>query len=266
MRATIRSPHGVTISYTKDGSGPPLVLVHGAFSDDITNWEFVWPALREKFTLYAIARRGRGGTDTTSDHSVEDEVRDTIALVDSIGEPVYLLGHSYGAHCVLAAASLVPARVRKLIAYEPSRADMVSADVLRALQDLGARGAWDDMAFTFFRDVIHVPLQELEALRASELWPPIVADAPASLQDIRALTAHDFRAERFSSLPMPVLLQTGSESVRDLYATDAIAAVVPYGRVEILEGQAHEGMTTAPDQYVASVSAFLLAETPLPAA
>ena len=259
--------HRVSRSHTrKTGSGPPLVLVHGAFSDDITNWEFVWPALRERFTLHAIARRGRGETDATSDHSLEDEVRDTIALVEAIGEPVHLLGHSYGAHCVLAVASLIPGSIRKVIAYEPAWPGLVPGDCLRRLQELGAAGEWSDMAFTFFRDVIRVPPEELEALRASELWPPIVADASASLQDIRALTAHDFRAQRFSALPMPVLLQTGSQSVRDLYATDAIAAVVPYGRVEILEGQAHEGMTTGPDQYVASVSAFLLAESPLPAA
>ena len=65
---------------------------------------------------------------------------------------------------------------------------------------------------TFFRDALHVPIEELEAVRASDLWPPIVADAPASLGDIRALTRYKFEAGRYRTLDIPVLLQIGSES------------------------------------------------------
>jgi pimeloyl-ACP methyl ester carboxylesterase len=105
---TINSDHGVTISYDKHGSGPPLVLVHGAFSDHKTNWEFVLPFFSQRFTVYAIARRGRGETDATKERRLEDEALDAAALIRSIGEPVFLLGHSYGAHVALGAASLVP--------------------------------------------------------------------------------------------------------------------------------------------------------------
>jgi pimeloyl-ACP methyl ester carboxylesterase len=81
----------------KYGGGPPLVLVHGAFSDHETNWEFVKPLFEKRFTTYAIARRGRGQTDMTEAHSLENESRDVVAVIQSIGEPVFLLGHSYGA-------------------------------------------------------------------------------------------------------------------------------------------------------------------------
>ena len=40
----ISSPTGATVSYERYGSGPPLVLVHGGFSDHHTNWEFVRPS------------------------------------------------------------------------------------------------------------------------------------------------------------------------------------------------------------------------------
>ena len=53
----IPSPAGVTGSYEKYGSGPPLVLVRGGFSDHKTNWEFVKPLFEKQFTVYAIARR-----------------------------------------------------------------------------------------------------------------------------------------------------------------------------------------------------------------
>jgi len=59
---------------------------------------------------------------------------------------------------------------------------------------------------------------------------------------------------------VPVLLQVGSESLRELYVTDALVAAQPDARVEVLAGQAHEGMTTAPAQYVASVLGFLRAD------
>jgi hypothetical protein len=55
-----------------------------------------------------------------------------------------------------------------------------------------------------------------------------------------------------------VLLQVGSESERDLYFTDALAAVLPDVRIEPLPGQAHEGMTTAPEMYAEAVTRFLL--------
>jgi pimeloyl-ACP methyl ester carboxylesterase len=42
-----------------------------------------------------------------------------VAVIQSIGEPVFLLGHSYGAHTALAPAAEVPDRVRKLVLYEP---------------------------------------------------------------------------------------------------------------------------------------------------
>jgi hypothetical protein len=48
------------------------VLVHGSFSDHHTNWEFVRPLFERQFTVYAIARRGRGETDATQGHSLDE--------------------------------------------------------------------------------------------------------------------------------------------------------------------------------------------------
>jgi pimeloyl-ACP methyl ester carboxylesterase len=108
-----------------------------------------------------------------------------------------------------------------------------------------------------------VPVHELEAVRASELWAPIVADAPASIHDITALTKYDFDAARYRDLDMQVLLQTGSESPRDLYVTDALAAALPRATIGVLPGQAHEGMTTAPDMYLEAIRTFLLESDPI---
>lgn len=75
---------------------------------------------------------------------------------------------------------------------------------------------------------------------------------------MRALDRHPFDATHFRGLTVPVLLQVGELSPRELYATDALAAVLRDVRVETLDGQAHEGMTTAPEPYARAVIRFLL--------
>lgn len=249
---------GVVASYAKRGEGPPLVLVHGSFSDHHTNWELVLPLLEQRFTVYALARRGRGETQDTIGHSLEDEAVDVATLIATIGEPAYVLGHSYGAHAALCAAAKAPERVRKLVLYEAPWPHIVSKEAIAKLESLASMGRWNDFAFTFFHDCLHVPAEELLALRETEFWPPIVEDAPASLGDIRALSRHDFVAARFRSLQRPVLLQRGSQSPRGLYVTDALAQMLPEARIEELAGQAHEGMTTAPALYAEAVTRFLL--------
>src|SRR5918999_2648791 len=158
----IPSPAGATVSYDEYGSGPPLVLVHGTFSDHRTNWEFVKPLFEKQFTAYAIARRGRGETDATEGHSLEDESGDVAAVIESVGEPVFLLGHSYGAHTALAAAAKVPDRVRKLVLYEAAWPRIVGKEALARLEELAQAGDWEGFAVTFFRDRISVPVDELD--------------------------------------------------------------------------------------------------------
>lgn len=114
----VRSRNATAISYETYGHGPPMVLVHGSFSDHRTNWNLVLPYFEKQFTVFTMARRGRGETDETEGHSVEDEQWDAAAVIQSVGESVFLLGHSYGAHVALGAAGLMPDNVRKLVLYE----------------------------------------------------------------------------------------------------------------------------------------------------
>ena len=63
-------------------------------------------------------RRGRGESGDTAEYNVERECEDVVAVAGTIGEPVVLLGHSYGAQIALEAARMI-SNLHKLILYEP---------------------------------------------------------------------------------------------------------------------------------------------------
>lgn len=196
------SSDGTPVSYDEYGAGPALVLVHGAFSDHDSNWELVRERFARSFRVHAIARRGRGATAGTIGHTLEDEACDVAAVIAAVGEPVLLLGHSYGAHVALVAAAMDPGHVRKLVLYEPARPSLLDAATMGVLEALAGAGDWEAFAVAFFRDGLRVPVAELDEVRRSELWPPIVADTRATLHDLRALARHAFRPERFAA-PRP---------------------------------------------------------------
>src|SRR6266566_416390 len=114
---TIRSTDGTPIAYQRSGQGSPLILVHGTTADH-TRWAPILPNLEQHFTVYAVDRRGRGESGDTEQYAIEREFEDIVALINSIDDPVFLLGHSYGAICSLEAARRTT-HVRKLVLYEP---------------------------------------------------------------------------------------------------------------------------------------------------
>jgi pimeloyl-ACP methyl ester carboxylesterase len=254
----IRTPAGHTVSYVVEGDGQPLVLVHGAFSDHVSNWVHVWPLLTRTFRVYAIARRGRGETSATEGHSIPDEADDVVEIMKSIGEPVILLGHSYGAHCALQAAALAPELVSKLVLYEAPWPSLLAPHHLESLETYASTRDWDGLASYFFLNLVSVPPDDLALYRASPDWAGVIADTPATLHDMRSLARATFDPARFGALAVPTRLQIGSESPRDLYVTDALVAALPNAAIDVLEGHAHEGMTTGPALYAERVRAFAL--------
>jgi len=101
----------------ESGEGPPLVLVHGTTGDH-GRWAPPLPALKEHFTVYSFDRRGRGESGDAPDYALAREFKDVVAVVESAGADVNLLGHSYGGVCALEAALLTD-RISKLVPYEP---------------------------------------------------------------------------------------------------------------------------------------------------
>jgi pimeloyl-ACP methyl ester carboxylesterase len=121
LRGAVASPDGVSIGLLTAGSGPALLLVHGGLGS-IDSWQSGWDSLTGQFQVTAMDRRGRGTSGDADGYSLEREYADVAAvaalLADEQGGPVDVVGHSYGATCVLGAAAR-GAPVRRIVLYEP---------------------------------------------------------------------------------------------------------------------------------------------------
>ena len=80
MMVTVLSKDGTTIASSRSGAGPALVLVHGATGDH-TAFHGVLPELEPRLTVYAMDRRGRGGSGDHPTYAVEREAEDIAAVV-----------------------------------------------------------------------------------------------------------------------------------------------------------------------------------------
>ena len=89
--ASVVSRDGTSIAGWRSGEGPPLVLIHGAAADH-SRWAPVLPALEQRFTVFAVDRRGRGRSGDANDYALEREFEDVVAVVESTGEAVNVLG------------------------------------------------------------------------------------------------------------------------------------------------------------------------------
>lgn len=106
------SDDGTEIAGRVHGEGPPLVLVPGAMGDGEFVWDPLLPSLTERFTCYTMSVRSRGLSGHSTDLSTDRRIQDVVAFVDSVGEPVGLLGWSQGGQLVLGAAEHTDAVTR----------------------------------------------------------------------------------------------------------------------------------------------------------
>jgi pimeloyl-ACP methyl ester carboxylesterase len=260
---TVTSRDGTPVAYERGGEGPPLVLVHGTTADHLT-WELVQPELRKHFTVYAIDRRGRGESGSGSAYDIEREFEDVVAVIDSIGVPADLLGHSYGAICALEAA-LRSSRVRRLILYEgtfpvPEGTELYPPEALDRVRSQLEAGDQEGALTTFYRDIVLMSPEELEMMRSLPVWPARVALAPTIPHEMRAFESYisDFDPARLGNLRTPALLLLGGDSpAPEKAAAEALDAALPDSRIVVMPHQAHIAHRTAPDLFAREVVQFL---------
>lgn len=112
---------GVHTNYIVQGSGPPLVLIHGS-GPGVTgyaNWGGVIPDFARNFTCFAPDTLGFGYTDLPDDivgFSMERWVAHIVGFLDALGiEKAHFIGNSYGGALTLAVATRHPDRVAGVV-------------------------------------------------------------------------------------------------------------------------------------------------------
>lgn len=116
------SVDGAELAYREQGSGDPVVFVHGTASD-VRTWEAQLPALAGSYRAIAYSRRyAVPNADITPgvDDQMLPHVDDLVSFLRAIGAaPAHLIGHSWGGFICLLTAIRHPEVVRSLVVAEP---------------------------------------------------------------------------------------------------------------------------------------------------
>ncbi|MXV61882.1 alpha/beta fold hydrolase [Natronorubrum sp. JWXQ-INN-674] len=261
---TVTSPDGTEIAYKRTGSGPPLVLVHGADVDH-RFWDVsgVRESLAEHHTVYAMDCRGHGESEYLGEFELEQEFEDIVAVVDSVDEPVHLVGESGGAFFSLEAA-LRTDNVRTLTLHEPPVPGFEDARAREGFETMVAmldEGNRDRALSTFLEGPAGVTLEEVEQLRNHPIWPEYVEtfiETVIPKIEAEAEADYQFDPDRFAQLTVPTLLLAASETAEWLLdATNAVADALPNARVVSIDGYGHGAVASAPDWFTSEVLGFV---------
>lgn len=236
---TVGSADGAAIAYEWSGTGPPLVLVNGAFGDRHAG-EPLASALQGDFTVYRYDRRGRGDSDDGDVYTVLREVEDLATIIEEAGGDAYVYGHSSGGALALEATS-AGASVRSLAVHEPPYVPGPGTSLQTAdeLAELVAAGHHAEAAERFLRNT-GAPDAVVEQIKASDAWPAMVAIAHTLPYDIRLCNEGVVPDQRLAQIGCPVLATAGGLSPAWApAAARAVAIAVPAGEWRLLDGQAH---------------------------
>lgn len=260
----VTSTDGATISFARQGSGDPVLLVPG-FTGKGESWAQVVPHLQSRFTVVTIDRRGRGAsTDGDAEYSLDREAADVAAVVEAIGGEVHVAGWSTGATVALLAATWSPS-VRSLALYEPQRAPQHwpagFPDRLEALVRAGDPAAAAEYCLSSMSKMGIFTPEEVEAIKGSPAWERVVAAMPAMPREIRAsLAAAPLDLDAVSRISVPVLLLIGELTTAPLLfdGLDELDRVLPDVRRATIPGQRHMAVAFAPEVFAEFVESFLV--------
>lgn len=256
----IHSTDGTPLRVWFGGSGPPIVLVHGSFTDHGA-WAVPAGELVKHFTTFALDRRGFGASGDADEYSIEREFDDVAAAVLAAAErcdqPVTLWGHSYGANCAMGGASR-SADVRRLVIYEPSLGLQYPPGAIEEAEAALAAGDRERAVVRMLFDVLDMDEREIEGLRSSPRWPQVLAGAHTTPRECRVEQTWGYAPGQFDGINAPTLLLSGSESPPPIHdATSRAADAIPEARVHVLDGHGHFAHRTDPELVVAIVRDFV---------
>jgi pimeloyl-ACP methyl ester carboxylesterase len=223
---------GVEIAYLDEGSGDPVLLVHGFASNVATNWVdtgWVKTLTGAGYRVVAYDNRGHGHSEklyALEDYGAPIMAEDARRLLDHLGiKSAHVMGYSMGARIAAFLAFAHPERVRSLVfgglGINMVRGVAGTGPVAHALEAASIDEVTNATARTF-RAFAEQTKSDLKALAACirSARAPITPDALAALR-------------------CPVLVVVGERDVIGGSAT-ALASLIPGARGIALADRDHQ--------------------------
>jgi pimeloyl-ACP methyl ester carboxylesterase len=260
-RIKVSSADGTSIAVEQAGSGPALLLVHGTGADH-TRWYGILPQLTPNFTVYSLDRRGHGASGDAVEYAIQREYEDIASVAAAIGGPLNILGHSFGAACVLESAPLIP-NLARLVLYEPPmlREQHTSgrAGLLQRMDAALAAGDREAVVLILMNEMLRIPLAAIEKLRPTPAWAGQLAAAHTIPRELRSSDAYGADPQALQGITARTLFLLGGESLESFKSTtQTLHGLLPNSQIVLLPGQQHSAMLTAPDLFAREVTRFLL--------
>jgi pimeloyl-ACP methyl ester carboxylesterase len=217
---------GLKIRYARSGTGPPLLLLHGAFGSS-AEWDQVTPSLAKQFTVFATDTRGHGGTPDPGTVSYDLVATDVIGFIETIIEgPTSIVGWSDGGIVALLVALLRPDLVRKIV---PVSANFHTNGLLPETRARFEGLTPDSTALEHFRSTY-----EAVSPDGAAHWPEIVDKVKATI-----LSEPTLEAKELSGIEAPTLVLSGDDDIMSLEHTIEMMRAIPSAELAIVPGASH---------------------------
>jgi len=259
-----------TIAYEVAGDGPLVVLAHG-MGDSRAAYRFVAPRLVEAgYRVATTDLRGCGESSTAWPAFSRTAIAgDLIALIEHLGGPAVLVGHSISGGAATIAAATRPDLISGIVELAPfTRKQSVKLSDLKVKRYragmtrllgtgmLGSVKLWLgylDVAFPG-RKPADWP-EQVERIRRTMSEPPRMK----AMQKM-GMSAPTDAAAHLADVRCPALIVEGTQDPDwgdPRQEGEAIVAAMPNARLEMVEGAGHYPHTQYPDETVALLLPFL---------
>ncbi len=258
---------GARIYYETEGSGPPIMLIHG-FGEDGTIWRYQRAFLKEHFHLIIPDLPGSGRSDllpispgrVSSTIEIYADCMQRVLEKESI-EQCTMLGHSMGGYIALAFAHHNPGRLSGLgLVHSTAFADSGEKKEVRRkgivfIQRYGAQEFLKQSIPNLFGEAFtREHPEQIHALIASS---SNFTDA-ALVQYYEAMMKRPDRTPTLKNVAIPVLFIIGRED-KSVYLQDSLKQCYLPAKalINILHRTAHMGMWEQKDQVNDTIMKFL---------
>jgi pimeloyl-ACP methyl ester carboxylesterase len=243
------SADGTEIAYEVHGAGPALVCVDGAMCQrSLGPSAGLAKELASDFAVHVYDRRGRGDSGAgASTWSVEREIEDLAAVMETAGGSAHVFGVSSGAALALEGARRgLP--IDRLAIYEaPFVLDDTRAphpvDTPQQLQQFVDRGERGEAVKAFMR-LVGVPAPFIGLMRVLPAWKKMTGIAHTLPYDLALVNpyqqGHPLPQGHYDDVEQDTLVIAGGKSPEYMRNAQAgIAHALPHGTLTTLPGQTH---------------------------